>query len=195
MLRGIIWFLANVVRVVLPCKVYGKENITKNNTVFMCNHQSVIDTFILVAHLPLNTYFIAKKEIFKNKLFTWVLTNVRIFPIDREGTDLKAIKFACNLLKDGNNLMIFPQGTRKDSPIINVADMHAGTGLFALKNQSTVIPMHFTHKPAFFKKNTLYIGKPVDLSSFEGRKPNSQVLAEFSEIAANAINGLQGQNK
>ena len=195
MLRGFVSFLANIVRVVLPCKIYGKENITKHNTVYMCNHQSIIDVFILVAHLPLNTHFIAKKEIFKNKLFSWALKNIRVFAVDRESTDLKAIKHACNLLKDGKNLMIFPQGTRTDSPYIKAEQMHTGTGMFALKNQSTVIPMMFKEKPAFFKKNTLYIGKPLDLSAFQGKKANSQVLSEFTDIALNAMNNLLEEHK
>lgn len=195
MLRGFVSFLANIVRIVLPCKIYGKENITRHNTVYMCNHQSIIDVFILVAHLPLNTHFIAKKEIFKNKLFSWVLTNIRVFAVDRETTDLKSIKHACNLLKEGNNLMIFPQGTRTDSPKVKAEQMHSGTGMFALKNQSTVVPMMFKEKPAFFKKNVLYIGKPLDLSQFEGKKANSQVLSEFNEVALNAMNALLEEDK
>lgn len=195
MLRGFVCFLANIVRIVLPCKIYGKENITKSNTVYMCNHQSIIDVFILVAHLPLNTHFIAKKEVFKNKLFSWVLKNLRVFPIDRGTADLKAIKYACNLLKDGKNLMIFPQGTRKKKPEIALEEMHTGTGMFALKNQSTVIPMMFKDKPGFFKKNTLYIGKALDMSEFEGKKANSLVLDEFTKKACEAMNGLLEANK
>ncbi len=195
MLRGFVFLLANIVRVVLPCKIYGKENITKRNTVYMCNHQSIIDVFILVAHLPLNTHFIAKKEIFKNKLFSWVLKNIRVFPIDRETADLKAIKHGCNLLKEGNNLMIFPQGTRKDKPEITLEDMHTGTGMFALKNQSTVIPMMFKEKPKFFKKNTLYIGEALDMSEFEGKKPNSQTLSDFTKKAWEAMSGLLEEHK
>lgn len=195
MLRWLVSIIATILRLVVPCKVYGKENITKRNTVYMCNHQSITDMVILLAHLPSNTHFIAKKEIFKNKFFAWVLKEVRVFPVDRETADLKAIKHACNLLKDGNNLMIFPQGTRTDSPYIKLEEMHSGTGMFALKNQSTVIPMMFKSKPKFFKKNTLYIGKPLDLSSFAGKKTNSQVLSEFTELAYKSMNGLLEENQ
>ena len=190
MLRWLVIAIATILRPFAPCKVYGKENIRKQNTVYMCNHQSITDMVILLAHLPGNTHFIAKKEIFKNKFFAWVLKEVRVFPVDRETADLKAIKHACNLLKDGKNLMIFPQGTRTDNPKIKLEEMHSGVGMFALKNQSTVIPMMFTEKPKFFKKNTLYIGKAMDLSEFEGKKANSQVLSEFTKKACDALNAL-----
>ncbi len=195
MLRWLVSIIATILRIFAPCKVYGKENIVKHNTVYMCNHQSITDMVILLAHLPANTHFIAKKEIFKNKFFSWVLKEVRVFPVDRGTADLKAIKYACNLLKEGDNLMIFPQGTRTDSPYIKAEQMHSGTGMFALKNQSTVIPMMFKEKPAFFKKNTLYIGKPLDLSQFDGKKAGSQVLSEFNHIAFEAMNGLLEENK
>jgi len=195
MLRWLVIVIANIIRPFVPCKVYGKENIEKHNTVYMCNHQSITDMVILLAHLPANTHFIAKKEIFKNKFFSWVLKEVRVFPVDRGTADLKAIKHACGLLKDGKNLMIFPQGTRTDKPQIELEEMHVGTGMFALKNQSTVIPMMFKEKPKFFKKNTLYIGQKLDLSAFEGKKANSQVLSEFTELACNAMNGLLEENK
>ncbi len=195
MLRWLVIVLAAIVRIAVPCRVYGKENITKNNTVYMCNHQSITDVIILVSHLPANTHFIAKKEIFKNKLFSWVLREVRVFPVDRETADLKAIKHGCNLLKEGKNLMIFPQGTRKDKPEIELEDMHTGTGMFALKNQSTVIPMMFKEKPKFFKMNTLYIGKALDMSEFEGKRTNSQTLNDFTKKAWEAMNGLLEVNK
>lgn len=195
MLRWLVSIIATILRLVIPCKIYGKENIVKHNTVYMCNHQSINDMIILLAHLPSNTHFIAKKEIFKNKLFSWVLKEVRVFPVDRGSADLKAIKHACNVLKDGNNLMIFPQGTRMDSPEVKLEDMHAGTGMFALKNQSVVVPMMFKEKPKFFKKNTLYIGEPLDLSAFEGKKANSQVLSDFTALACEKMNELLGENK
>lgn len=195
MLRWLVTVIATILRLFAPCKVYGKENIVKHNTVYMCNHQSITDMVILLAHLPSNTHFIAKKEIFKNKFFAWVLKQVRVFPVDRETADLKAIKHACNLLKEGKNLMIFPQGTRTDSPKIKLEEMHSGVGMFALKNQSTVIPMMFKEKPKFFKKNTLYMGKALDLSAFEGKKTNSQVLSEFTELACWAMNELLEANQ
>lgn len=195
MLRWLAFLIAFVLRLVMPCKVYGKENLTKGNTVYMCNHQSAKDVVVLFSHLPLNAHIIAKKEIFKNKFFSFWLNSARVFPVDRSTTDLKAIKHAMSILKNGDNLMIFPQGTRKDTPVVNVEDMHAGVGMMALKNESTVIPMMFKEKPDFFKKNTLYIGKPLDLEAFKGKKTTSEVLREFNELATERMNALLEEYK
>ena len=70
--------------------------------------------------------------------------------------------------------------------------MHAGTGMIALKTGATVVPMMFKDKPGFFKKNVLYIGKPMDLSEFQDKKPNSQVLQSFTKQATKELNALLG---
>ena len=193
MLKIFAFFIATFLRLFIPCKIYGKENIKKHSTVYMCNHQSINDIVILMAHLPMNTYFMAKKEAFKNKFHGWLLKQVKAFSVDRQSVDLKSIKFACKVLNQGSNLMIFPQGTRKDSPYINLEDMHTGMGMIALKTNSTVIPMMFKEKPRFFKKNVLYIGKPMELSEFEGKKPNSAVLQEFARKSVTVMNSMLGE--
>lgn len=193
MLRRIAYFIVTVLRPFIPCKIYGKENIKSNKILYICNHQSICDIIVLLAHLPLNTFFMAKKEVFKNKLFGFVLEKVGAFPIDRQSIDLKSIKFACSKINENDNLMIFPQGTRKDSPLIQLEDMHAGVGMIALKTGATVVPMMFKEKPRFFKKNILIIGKPMDLSEFQGKKPNSQVLQDFTQKATEELNALIGE--
>lgn len=195
MLKILAFFIATVLRLFAPCKIYGKENIQKKSTVYMCNHQSIMDIVVLLAHLPMDTYFMAKKEVFKNKLFTFVLKQVKAFPVDRQSVDLKSIKFACKVLNEGSNLMIFPQGTRTNSPHILLEEMHTGLGMIALKTKSTVIPMMFKDKPGFFKKNILIIGKPMDLSEFQDKKPNSQVLQAFTQKATEELNALLGEIK
>ncbi len=192
MLRRIAYFIVTVLRPFIPCKIYGKENIKSNKTLYICNHQSICDIVVLLAHLPLNTFFMAKKEVFKIKLVGWALKKVGAFPIDRQSIDLKSIKYACSKLNENDNLMIFPQGTRKDSPQVLLNDMHTGVGMIALKTGATVVPMMFKEKPRFFKKNVLIIGKPMDLSKFQDKKPNSQVLQEFTEKATEELNSLLG---
>ena len=192
MLRRIAYFIVTVLRPFIPCKIYGKENIKSNKTLYICNHQSICDIVVLLAHLPLNTFFMAKKEVFKIKLVGGALKKVGAFPIDRQSIDLKSIKFACSKINENDNLMIFPQGTRKDSPQVLLNNMHTGVGMIALKTGATVVPMMFKEKPGFFKKNVLIIGKPMDLNEFKDKKPNSETLSQFTKKATEELNSLLG---
>lgn len=192
-MRRLAFIVFTILRPFIPCKVYGKENVKGNKTLYICNHQSICDIIVLLAHLPLNTFFMAKKEVFKNKLFGWILSKVGVFPVDRQSVDLKSIKYACKKINENDNLMIFPQGTRKKSPSVAFEDMHAGVGMIALKTGATVVPMMFESKPQFFKKNVLHIGKPMDLTEFKGKKPNSETLTAFTQKATNELNALLGE--
>ena len=192
--RAIAWFLMNVLS---RTHVIGKEKLKNNareNVVYVCNHQSIPDAFIMFYLLPKNTFFMAKKEWFDNKIFAWALSRVQVFPINRQTVDLKAIRFACSKLKEGNNLCIFPQGTRKSEPVVKIEDMHNGVGMIAMKNNSTVIPMMFSSKPAIFKRNELIIGDPIDLSEFALKKPNAETMAEFTAKTAASMNMLLEKN-
>ena len=68
--------------------------------------------------------------------------------------------------------------------------MHAGIGMIALRQKSRVVPMMFKEKPAFFKKNELVIGKEIDLSSFEGKRPNSEEMKRFVQLVTQKMNEL-----
>lgn len=171
-------------------EIEGKENIQSGNVVYVCNHQTIFDAVIPFAFLPENTYFMAKKELFKFKPLAALFMYVGVFPVDRAKADLKSIKYACNVLKENNNLVIFPQGTRTGKREIERKEMHAGTGLIALKQKSTVIPMMFLNKPGLFRKNKLVIGKPMDVSKFDNVKLNSDNLALFTDELLIVMNML-----
>ncbi len=184
-----------VLNIFAPTKVYGRENIKSGNVIFVCNHQSMVDAFINFLYLPSNTHFMAKKELFANKFFAYVLKRTKVFPVNRGKADVSAIKHACEVLKKNDNLCIFPQGTRRERPYIEQDDMHSGIGMLLLKEKSTIVPMMFPKKPGFFKKNTLYIGKPLDMSEFEGEKFNSATMSRAAQKVGDEMNELLSEKQ
>ncbi|MBP5662056.1 MAG: 1-acyl-sn-glycerol-3-phosphate acyltransferase [Clostridia bacterium] len=168
----------------------GRENLTAGNTLFVCNHLSSLDAAIQFSVLPRHTHFMAKKELFRNRLNGWFLRRAHTFPIDRQSVDLKAIKEATGLLSAGKDLCIFPQGTRCKNVLISAEQMHSGIGMIALRAHSRIIPMMFTARPRLFHKNTLMIGEPLDLSAFAAEKINSQTIHAFSEAVRAGMNRL-----
>lgn len=85
------------------------------NYVFMCNHQSQLD--IPVLEVLLKDYeirFLAKKSLFDIPFFGWGIKALGYIPVEREDPKegLKSL-FACiERLREGNSLVIFPEGTR-----------------------------------------------------------------------------------
>lgn len=99
-------------------EVIGLENIPKDQTVlFASNHQGNFDIPILLANIPIPISFVAKKELLKLPMVsTWMKLMECVF-IDRKDLrqSLRAISEAIEILKSGQSMVIFPEGTRSKS--------------------------------------------------------------------------------
>ena len=116
----------------------------------------------------------AKTELFKNKLFGWILKKLGAYPVNRGGNDIQAVKNTLGYLKDNKQLVIFPEGTRvKENESV---DLKNGVSMFALKTNCCVVPMIFRKTTKIFKFNTLLIGKPFKFSEMEEFKDVKEIL-------------------
>ncbi|MBQ8930913.1 MAG: 1-acyl-sn-glycerol-3-phosphate acyltransferase, partial [Ruminiclostridium sp.] len=66
-------------------KVFGKENLPHKNGIkggyiIACNHQEYSDPPLIAAVIKSKFSFMAKSELFKNKLFAWLIRKCGAFP-------------------------------------------------------------------------------------------------------------------
>ncbi len=179
------------VRMCFPAKVIGKENIPKGACIISSNHTSNLDVVLLAVHTWEKKYYVAKKELFKNKLFGWFLKKMGAIKIDRQSTDVGAIKNCMKTLKDGKKLVIFPEGTRHDSKNMELGEVKEGVAMFAIKSKVPVVPMFIAKKPRFWRKTTIVIGKPFLLEQFYGRKLDTETLQEATAVIAEKMEELR----
>lgn len=113
---AVIRFLFNVVTYLfIGMKVYGEAHIPKTGAFIMAsNHASYFDPPLVgtAVHHRL-IHFMAKEELFHNPLMGWFLRYVKTFPVHRGRVDRKAMAEALRVLKEGEVLGIFPEGTSK----------------------------------------------------------------------------------
>lgn len=100
----------------LDCKAFGLENIpTTGPVIFAPNHQSFLDAPLVVAYLDAdtlrNTFFYAKSDHVRGILMRWLARNHGIVIMDMR-TLKDSIRTLGQVLTDGKNLVIFPEGTR-----------------------------------------------------------------------------------
>ena len=99
------------------------ENRTKLPTdtsyILVAPHRTWIDpVYLAIAASPKQFTFMAKKELFKNPILSWVIRHANAFPVDRANPGPSAIKTPVKILKKGDlSLMIFPTGTRHSNEI------------------------------------------------------------------------------
>lgn len=179
------------IRFGFPAKFIGKENIPEGPCIISSNHVSNLDGILLALHTWEKKYYLSKKELFKNKVSASFYKSLGCIKIDREKSDVTAIKNCLKVLKEGKKLVIFPEGTRHNSEDMELGEVKHGVAMFATKAKVPIVPMFIQKKPKLFRKTRFYIGKPFELDEFYGKKLTSEDLENASGIVANKMNELR----
>ena len=175
-------FLLSVCTLVFPLKIYGRDNIPDGKAVFVCNHLSAVDIGIVSkAYKGKDMFFLAKKEVFKNKILSKIAVDFGAISIDRENPDIKSLMQASKALKEGHKLLIFPEGTRNKVET-SLQPFKTGVALFAIKGQAKIVPIILQDRVRPFKTNYAIVGEPFELSEFYGKKFTDEVANEATKI-------------
>lgn len=132
-------FFSLVFHTIWPLRVRGLEHVPKKGAaVVVCNHLSLIDPFVVGygAHRIVN--YMAKEELFSLPVMGFIIRKVGAFPVDRTRRDASAMRTALTVLKEGELLGMFPEGTRSTSG--EMQDFHTGAARLAIKTRSPIIP-------------------------------------------------------
>lgn len=138
-------------------RVRGLENLpATGGLIIASNHISNLDPPVIGCALPLTRRirFMAKIELFKNPAFRWVITQLGAFPVRRGLADRTAIRTALTLLKNGEVVGIFPEGTRSKTGELGRAE--AGLGMIAVRAGVPVVPVAVTGTNKVFRDGHIF---------------------------------------
>ena len=97
-----------------PIRVIGRENIPEGGAVICPNHSDLCDP-VMACFAFTNRYQLhpmAKVEVRKVPVLGKLLEWGGVIFVDRGSADVHAIKSAMRILKEGQKLLLFPEGTR-----------------------------------------------------------------------------------
>ena len=155
--------LSPICKALFRIKVTGAENLPEEGGYVVCsNHTSMLDVVALAAALKRLLRFMAKKELFKFKPFGALIRKVGAFPVDRGGSDVKAIKTSISLIESGELVNIFPQGTRHKKEDPSKTKIKAGAGMIAFHAKCGAVPIFIKSKNNhlhMFGRNEIIIRK------------------------------------
>lgn len=171
----------NLYKVLFKVNVIGQDNIPESGSAIICsNHKSNFDPIAAaVMTTDKRVHFMAKKELYDNKFLGWLITKLETFPVNRVGNDLKAIKTAMKILKTGDFVGIFPEGTRTEE--IDLSKAKTGIIMLAIKSKVPIIPIYIDSEYKFRKPLDITVKKPIYYDKYYGKKLTNeeyQVLAE-----------------
>lgn len=139
-------------------QVQGLKNIPKSGTFLICpSHQSQGDPIWIERYMTKkqrrNTCIVCKEEFMKNAAGRFFIRVLNALPVDREGNSKTSIDRCLELLKEGKNIMIFPEGTRSSDG--KIGEFKIGAAHLAVRSGKPVLPVMIDGTGSIYPKGKL----------------------------------------
>jgi 1-acyl-sn-glycerol-3-phosphate acyltransferase len=169
-------------------RVTGLDNIKSDTPYVLCvNHQSHMDIPIILAALPFQFRFAAKKQLFRYPFLGWHLRRSGHVPIDRENprAAVKSLREAAKMIRKGTPVVIFPEGgTSFDG---SIRPFKGGGFMLATKSEACAVPVTIRGSRAVLVPKTYYVrggavevivGRPISSEGMQAAELANRVREE-----------------
>lgn len=164
-------------------KIVGREKIPKDGGVILAgNHRHIFDPCMPILSTKRPVHYMAKKELF-NSPIGWFFKVVGCIPVDRGHDNTDSKEAALEVLREGEVLGIFPEGTRNKS-LNGLLPFKYGAVSMSNKNGALIVPFAITGKYRLFNnKLTIRFGKGF-IASDDLERANKRLVSEIEELIA-----------
>lgn len=176
-----------------PLEAEGLENLPQHGAMLCPNHCSNWDPVLICLALPRNyrLHIMAKDSLFRIKPLAWLFTRLGAFPVSRGSSDIHAVKCAMQAIKSGDNLMIFPEGTRVEKE----GDVRpkGGIAMIGIRTGAVMVPVYISPDKRLFHKVRVVFGAPY-APAFTGRHGTAEEMQEIADGLMKQVYNL-GRNR
>jgi 1-acyl-sn-glycerol-3-phosphate acyltransferase len=191
----------------LDCQ--GLPHIPRQGPVVIAaNHISYFDPLCLGVFIDAagrQVRFLAKSELFRNRLLGWVLRNARQIPVHRESRDAaRSLQDAVAAMRDGAAVVIYPEGTTTRNPDFMPMKAKSGVARLAALTGAPVVPVGMWGAHLLFTRGKIgpfrrgirvvvRAGPPIDLGL--AADAPLEAVNDATERVMDAITGLVEEAK
>ena len=175
-------------RVAATVTVTGAEHMPYGTGVLLvANHLTNFDPLLIGMCFKRELHFMAKIELYRNRLISWFITQMHAFPVRRGEVDRAALRRAEELLRQRRVVALFPEGHRSHGE--GVQESKGGIALIARRSGAPILPVAISGtelllpgqlihwRPWRRPHITVTVGEPFELPRVEGR-------ADYDALAA-----------
>jgi 1-acyl-sn-glycerol-3-phosphate acyltransferase len=158
-------------------------------------HRSNLDAPLVVALSTRRAKSLAKVSLFSSRPVGWIMAALGGFPVERGSADRQALDAATELLRAGEAVVVFPEGTRQSGP--TVAELFDGAAFLSARTGAPVVPVAIAGTEAAmppgvrFPRRTrvaIVVGPPIPPPVAEGER---LTLRRRREVSAELRSVLQ----
>ncbi|GEM_PF-111601 len=194
-------FAMTVMRLIMPLwykiEAEGLENLPEESGyLFISNHRSMADPILIGVQNPDTQFcFLAKQELFSSGFIGWLLKKLGAVAVDRGAGDINALEEIEFRLQNGENALIFPEGTRSRDG--KLGHFKTGAALIAAQTGAPVIPVaiSFDDESLHFRSR-IYIryGAPFEIPRIDPADPSAAVLKQIRQEMTKNVSALLTMN-
>jgi 1-acyl-sn-glycerol-3-phosphate acyltransferase len=190
-------FFAVVFHTFWPLRVEGDEYVPrKGAAIIVSNHLSMIDPFVVGYGARRLVSFMGKQEVFRIPILRIILRKLGAFPVDRSRPDPASLRIALTVLKNGQLLGMFPEGTRGNSG--EMLELRAGAARLAARTRTPIVPASVFNTNRALPRGKfirparigLRFGPPFELTELYGRNDKGEEMEQALELIRERIEGL-----
>jgi 1-acyl-sn-glycerol-3-phosphate acyltransferase len=168
--RVVRFFVAGGSRLVFRAKLVGRHRLPRSGGYILApSHRSMMDIPFLAAVTPRRVRFMGKASAFEIPVIGFLFGALGGFPVQRDGTDRKAVRDSIAILQGGEPLVVYPEGTRQHGPAIQ--PLQPGAAYLAIRAGVPIVPVgiagseeifrsHGTKRPRFGRVG-IVVGEPI----------------------------------
>ena len=179
-------------------KGYGVDNLPKDTNFIMCsNHRTYLDPGFICGSLPKkiedNTCILGKSDIDSDKILRRFALSHNYIPIERTGNSIKTLDRSRELLNEGWNLLIFPEGTsvQNNTKLYPLKD---GAARLSIDTRKPIVPVHITgiavtdkeiksfELPSLLSKVKVKFGDPIYPGNMDVKELNDLLATKIEEL-------------
>ena len=146
------------------------------------NHISNFDPVAVGALTTRKVRLLAKKELFAFKPFGALIRALGATPVNRGISDTAAVKTCINVLRGGEALLIFPQGTRVE--VLTPQSIRTGAAKIAKRTGVPIVPVGIRGNYKIWSRTTIRVGNPISAERIAQCDDDELRQLLYTEIAA-----------
>lgn len=189
LLRKLAWLVA---RPLLRVSVTGVENVPKAGGYILApgGHRSILDTPLAALASPRVLRFMGAETYFKIPGLGLFLRAMGGFPVERTMTDRMALRLSEEVLRNGEPLVVFPEATRQEGPIVQ--PLKEGAAFLACRASVPIVPVGLGGAERAMPKGARYV-RPSKVTVLVGEPIYPPVRTDGERVKRSAVTALSGR--
>ncbi len=174
-----------------PYRIHGNKKMDKGACIFVGNHYSMFDIFFPIRTTWDGIHYICKKSILEAPILWKWGKRIGAIGVARDGTDVRALMEAVRVLKAGDKLCMFPEGTRNRTEGDEFLPFQGGAAMLSVKTKAPIIPFVVMRRPRIFRITHVVFGEPIEFPEYYGRKVTPEEYEALDETLKNRMYELR----